>query len=307
MKLKYLILSLAPLFVCLSISVIAYFAAFAMTVITGGVDTMDISSAMVNETIFSLFRYTLVLIFCGLWYTKAFPEAVYFRKTSVSEVLKKTLNPKGLIPIIILGYSIQIFTDSILYFISIYFKEFFVSYSEMMEIFEGSTSIFFILCVCTIGPIAEELVFRGLSLRYLMKAFPVSASIVIQALLFALYHGNIVQGCYAFLFGVIFGVIAVKSDSLIPSSLIHMITNASLYLVPEKLFKNSIAGYTTLFISLTLLIISFILLCRYFGNKAAVSKNDSHKATASKNDSHKATASEDDAHKPSESDHPDNQ
>ena len=76
MKLKYLILSLAPLFVCLSISVIAYFAAFAMTVITGGVDTMDISSAMVNETIFNLFRYTPGTDLCGLWYTKAFPKLI---------------------------------------------------------------------------------------------------------------------------------------------------------------------------------------------------------------------------------------
>ena len=89
MKPKYLMLIVGPIVMCLMVTIIAYFASFAMTVITGDVDVLDTSSALVDEGIFNLFRYTLIIILCGLWYAKSFPDKFYFREAPFSVILKK--------------------------------------------------------------------------------------------------------------------------------------------------------------------------------------------------------------------------
>lgn len=70
-----------------------------------------------------------------------------------------------------------------------------------------STTMF--LYVCIGAPIAEELLFRGLILRGFMpygKKFAIFAS----ALLFGLYHGNLVQIPFAFAMGLILGYAAAE-------------------------------------------------------------------------------------------------
>lgn len=65
------------------------------------------------------------------------------------------------------------------------------------------------LYACLVAPIAEELLFRGLILRGFLphgKKFAVIAS----AVLFGLYHGNLVQSPFAFFVGLIFGYAAVE-------------------------------------------------------------------------------------------------
>ena len=279
MKPKYLILMLAPLLACLVVTIVAYFAAFAMTVITGQVDVLDTYSALVDEGIFNLFRYTLIIILCGVWYMKSFPDLFYHREAPFSVILKKTIHPKGLIPLIFLGVSIQAATGSILFILGYYFRTAFASYEHMMETFEGSKSVLFIFTVCTIGPIAEELIFRGLTIQYAAKAFEnkkhkYAAAVIIQALLFALYHGNVIQSSYALIFGILFGVIAVKAGSVLPTIIAHCVVNASLYLLPSDLYGYPKRAFVIMTISTAVLIASFALSVIYFGKE---STDDDHK------------------------------
>ena len=271
MKPKYLILTLAPLLACLIITIIAYFAAFSMTVMTGQVDVLETSTALVDEGIFNLFRYTLIIILCGVWYMKSFPDLFYHREAPFSVILKKTILPTGLIPLLILGVSIQVSTDAALYIVGHFFRDFFSSYNNMIESLEGSRSVLLIFTVCTIGPIAEELIFRGLTLEYASKAFENrkhnrAIAVLIQALLFALYHGNIIQSTYAFIFGLMFGAIAVKAGSVLPTIIAHCTVNASLYLMPEDLFKNTDRAFVILSVSLLVMIAGFVLSLLHFRN-----------------------------------------
>lgn len=56
---------------------------------------------------------------------------------------------------------------------------------------------------------------------------------VIQAILFGLYHGNIVQGIYAFMLGLMLGIIYKYGGGILSSIVVHMIINASgVYLTP---------------------------------------------------------------------------
>ena len=73
------------------------------------------------------------------------------------------------------------------------------------------------------APIAEELIFRGFIQRSLMpygKKFAVFAA----ALLFGMFHGNLVQTPYAFLVGLVLGYAAAEY-SILWAIALHMINN----------------------------------------------------------------------------------
>ncbi|MFR5029526.1 MAG: lysostaphin resistance A-like protein [Coprococcus sp.] len=54
-------------------------------------------------------------------------------------------------------------------------------------------------------------------------------AILLSALLFALYHGNLVQFCYALPMGILLALLATWTSSLLPSILLHITINVSSY------------------------------------------------------------------------------
>lgn len=86
-----------------------------------------------------------------------------------------------------------------------------------------STDLPMFLYAGLVGPVAEELVFRGFVLRRLLgggKGF----AIVLSAVLFGAMHGNFLQGAFAVGAGLVFGYVAVEY-SIGWSILIHVLNN----------------------------------------------------------------------------------
>ena len=71
-----------------------------------------------------------------------------------------------------------------------------------------------ILCTGLVIPFAEELLFRGMGYWQLRQEFPLVWAAFLSALWFALFHGNLVQGLYAFAAGVLLAVLFEWTDSL---------------------------------------------------------------------------------------------
>lgn len=71
----------------------------------------------------------------------------------------------------------------------------------------------------------EEFVFRGIILG-LFRKFSDTFAILASALLFGLMHSNFVQIPFAFCGGLIFGYLAVATNSLLPSMIVHFLNNA---------------------------------------------------------------------------------
>lgn len=88
---------------------------------------------------------------------------------------------------------------------------------------ETSTNIPMFLYVSFLGPIVEELVFRGFLLRRLEKRGKVLA-IVVTSLLFGLMHQNLPQVLNATLIGLVMGYIAMEY-SIIWSIVLHIFNN----------------------------------------------------------------------------------
>ena len=101
---------------------------------------------------------------------------------------------------------------------------------EPTEAFSGSKPqdiyqyIVFIIFVCVVAPLLEEIIYRYLLLKPLRR-YGDSAAVLITSLLFALSHFNFTQFLYTFCFGMFLAAMAIRSDWLMPSIVFHVINN----------------------------------------------------------------------------------
>ena len=95
----------------------------------------------------------------------------------------------------------------------------------------------FALCICVISPICEEIIFRKFLLKPLRDYGDMAAALV-SSVIFGLYHGNFDQFAYAALAGFFYALIAIRSESIIPSIVFHAANNLLMTFgvyAPEKL------------------------------------------------------------------------
>lgn len=82
-----------------------------------------------------------------------------------------------------------------------------------------------------VSPVAEEVVFRFLLYNRLRRSTGRTVfGVVASAFLFGVYHGNIVQGVYAFILGVLIAGAYFYFDSFFAPVLFHGIGNAVIFL-----------------------------------------------------------------------------
>ncbi len=104
----------------------------------------------------------------------------------------------------------------------------FPAYEAVSEAIYQSSLLSQILASVVTAPVLEETLMRGILYERLRGFFTnVPPAAFMGALLFALFHGNVVQGVYAFLIGLYFVWLYEAYDSLIPAILAHAAANAS--------------------------------------------------------------------------------
>jgi len=154
-------------------------------------------------------------------------------------MLNQTVNNFKLIlcvlALILTGFLVQVGATYILDAIFIMFPSLVSVQADYVNTISDLTTMEakMLVYVCFFAPLVEELVFRlgliGLG-RKIVKFWIVN---VIQAILFGIYHGNIVQGCYAFLLGLFLGVMFEYGGGFFTTFIIHVVINTSgLYITP---------------------------------------------------------------------------
>jgi len=108
-----------------------------------------------------------------------------------------------------------------------------ISFSENYQLVEkdqfSANLLLGILCYGIVTAFAEEVLFRGIIYNCLKRSMAVKMAIVLSAMVFSVYHGNAVQGIYAFLLGcIITYAYEYFGDFRIPV-LIHMLANTLVY------------------------------------------------------------------------------
>lgn len=211
-----------------------------------GIDTSSeeflnsINEGFMTGTSYSIVMFVVYigyLVIFGLWFW-----LMFCRKKQTGD-WKQVLKPQRIGGIVGCGIALQIAISMFLTAILPLFPKIFESYSGVMEAL-GSDSVLMIICVCLLAPIGEELIFRGLTFRIMKKAVPWQAALIVQAVLFGVYHLNLVQGIYAALLGLLLGYLAHRYGSVVPGILLHIAVNTSSYLVgyllPESLQEKTV-------------------------------------------------------------------
>ena len=104
-----------------------------------------------------------------------------------------------------------------------------------------SAGVVTLIFTAFVAPIFEEMIYRHLLLRSL-KPIGDTPAIIISALVFGLAHGNFDQFAYAFLSGIIFGLMAVRYDTIIPGMVLHLINNFFVTVITYQKQLTGIGG-----------------------------------------------------------------
>lgn len=224
----------------LSFIQICYTAVFAGQKLSYEELTTELTSAWTN-TDFSawisiLFALCTILLF-SFWYTKPFHGNL--KPSPQSQV-----HPISILGLILLVPGLQ-FVSSILTSLSAtLFPGWMDFYEKLMETsgLTGEPSVIMIFYAVLLGPIGEELVFRGVTLASAKKALPFWAANLLQAFLFGVFHLNVIQGIYAFFIGIFLGYVCGRGGSIYLSIFLHILFNAWGTLIPTDsvLYTNPI-------------------------------------------------------------------
>ena len=134
----------------------------------------------------------------------------------------------------------------------------------------NSAGIWFNLIIISIAaPIFEEILFRKLLIDRTIK-YGAKVSIILSAVIFALFHGNLNQFFYALLMGGFFAYVYIKTGRIIYTMILHGIINlmgsvVSLFVANSA--NNLMSGFNSLdfaiLIIYTLILLLFLIIGIY--------------------------------------------
>ena len=107
-----------------------------------------------------------------------------------------------------------------------------------------------------IGPILEEIVFRGFVFEELKKFNSINKSIILCSIIFAVFHDSFTQMIYAFIIGYVILKLYVKNNNFLTCIVFHVCANT----VISLLFN----GFVLIPIYLLILLSVFFLLSFYY-------------------------------------------
>ena len=80
-----------------------------------------------------------------------------------------------------------------------------------------------------VSPLAEEALFRGVIYNRLRRFLGAFAGIAVSALFFGLFHGNLVQGVYGTVMGILLACVYERQGSFFAPILFHAAANLAVY------------------------------------------------------------------------------
>lgn len=169
-------------------------------------------------------------------------SAVYFIKGSVAkkDVRIKNSNIKYFINDAFIGLAIFSVVSIFLTFVdSFNFQSF--TPSVLDDIVGTSNTVILFSVIGVTSPIIEELIFREIIYSKLKTKYGIKVSNLIQAILFGVYHLNILQALYGTFCGIVLGKVREKRKSIIDSCIVHISFNSISLLITKSIGSNKIS------------------------------------------------------------------
>lgn len=234
-KLKQFLFIFVPLLLVIAIQFLATYFAMGLSLliesgwysVTGSAGFLDIvddafslwSSQRFNTGVLLIYNAMSIAVF-GLWYYCRYGG-------NYRPVLRQTFHPAAVAGIVMLMPGTQYLTTYIMSFVASLFPHWMDAYESLLETagLDDQISILMVICSVIFAPFCEELVFRGVTMHQAKKCLPFWAANLLQALLFGIFHMNMIQGIYAFCLGLVLGYVCNRGGSIYYSILLHMLFN----------------------------------------------------------------------------------
>lgn len=151
-------------------------------------------------------------------------------------------------------------------------------YEEVAEVLYGGRLAVELLGIGILVPVVEELIFRGLAYKRMREyASPLMAGIT-TSMLFAVFHGNLVQGVYAFLLGALLCYVYEKYHSFWAPVLLHAAANVISVLASETSLFDFLYSGRGIFFAFTLIVCVLVVVFVYLTERLVVSNQLNQKA-----------------------------
>jgi hypothetical protein len=180
----------------------------------------DLWSTNAFSTWLMIFYSISCIAIFGLWY--------YMRyNANYMPDVKRTFHPLTFVGILMLAPGLQYMSTYIVAFVSVLFPHALENYMSLLETagLDSSISLSMLIYSVILAPISEELTFRGITMSHAKKFLPFWMANFFQAVLFGVFHLNLMQGIYAFFLGLFLGYVCEKGGNLYHSILLHMVFN----------------------------------------------------------------------------------
>lgn len=271
-KAGYYVLSVVPLLATLMIQVLSGLAcsvigsvAYSMRIaMNGETELLNDPAALqaaVTDYIMQYIIYAVIvaqiltLIGAAIWY------GLLIKKKNINRPVKECVNVRTVLMCILAGIGLQLVIDFLLNIAALAFPNAMEAYSQLVEtVGIGETTWISLLATVILAPISEELLFRGLTLRFLRSAgVKFAIANVLQALFFGILHMNLVQGIYAFAVGLVLGYVAGKCRTVFLPILLHLCFN-----IAGTVLAALLSGNTGWLMQSILLVIGVLMLAGAF-------------------------------------------
>ncbi len=254
---------LASILILLPASFIAGIQA-GMQGITDPNEIYALSQTAINNSmsLIILVTHILLVITFAVWYR------FFCGKPGLKQVNKKEiLSVKGILVIVMVAAGMCFLTNFAMPIATLIIPESIMNaYEALMESAGFGDSILPTIAAVLVAPFGEELIFRGVTFFYAKKmvadlpnrrvAFWIANSV--QALMFGIFHLNLVQGTYAFFMGLALGYLAHRFRSIIPAMAGHMIINGLSSFAWEPIAINLPESYAV-YATFSLIFLSIVI------------------------------------------------
>lgn len=254
-KIGYFFLAFVPLLAAVTIQVAAQFFTFGCALLAGNLlgSSVGLTDLLYDEGVnmMTMVIYSLIVIgIFSMWYYSKF-------EGDIKPPSLKTANPLMIASLVIMVPGAQYACGYIMTLTAYVRPDWYNTYESIMEssgIFD--TTFLTILYTVILGPICEELLFRGVALRCAKAALPFWFANFMQAILFGVFHMNWMQGVYTFALGLLLGYVCERGGSIYLSILLHMLFNlyAQLSLYLPYIEETALVGFIILLITIVSLV-----------------------------------------------------
>lgn len=201
------------------------------------------------------------------------------KKNILEELSCKRFKLVGIIPLVLLGVSLNIFISLLLAMIP--FPESWISsYQNSSALITEGNYLIAVFATVIMAPVVEELTFRALMYTRLKRAMSSIIAAVITSLAFGIVHGSIVWCMYAFVLSMILIWVFERFESTLANITLHMAFNALGMLLSETGEISDIAGWVLFVVSAVIVVVSFVWIYNITKSKECCVQSENNEQVA---------------------------